>query len=369
MGYHGPVFKSENRPHTNLSAEVSGDSSYAPCTVVPEGNPWVPPHALVGATFTQAFGRDEPQSAVELHVKHETVAVSVVIPVFNDAEALERCLRQLQMQTHDHRRFEVIVVDNGSTDHTREVATSFPGVKLLVESTYRNSPYSARNRAIEIARGAVIALIDANCYPDPEWLSEAVSAMEGESADLVAGNVLFDITEPFRAAHIVDGMTNIRMRESVEKKSVAKTANLIVKKDVFNQLGLFPEGLRSGGDVRWTGEAVSIGLKLVFAENAVVRKAPRDWAELLKKQWRVARGQPAIWKEPEKHLRVSELLGKMLIPPRIRTTKRKAENVLLETVGRTGLLTIPLLLKIWFLRLAVQIVMGFAHIVFVLKQR
>lgn len=298
-----------------------------------------------------------------------TVSVSVVIPAFNDAEALDRCLRQLQVQTYDHSSFEVIVVDNGSTDHTREVAASFPEVTLVLESTYRNSPYSARNRAIEIARGTVIALIDANCYPDAAWLSEGVSALERGSADLIAGNVLFDIIEPLRAAHIVDGMTNIRMRESVETKGVAKTANLIVRNEVFTRIGLFPEGLRSGGDVRWTRQAVSAGLKLAFAENAVVRKAPRNWTDLLKKQWRVAKGQPAIWKEQGKNVRIAGLLRGMIIPPRIHTTRRKAEDLLLETLGRSVSLTIPLLLRIWLLRLTIQFVMGVAGITAILSEK
>lgn len=77
--------------------------------------------------------------------------VSVVVPVFNDAERLQQTLEALRTQTYPDERHEVIVVDNGSTDGSSEVARAFDEVTLLYELDHLSSPYSARNRGIEAA--------------------------------------------------------------------------------------------------------------------------------------------------------------------------------------------------------------------------
>ena len=74
-------------------------------------------------------------------------------------------------------------------------------------------------------------------------------------------------------AELFDAMTNIRMREAIVFRKVAKTANLLVRRAVFEAIGPFPEGLRSGGDIRWTRQATAAGYQLVFCEAAMVNKA------------------------------------------------------------------------------------------------
>lgn len=75
--------------------------------------------------------------------------VPVVIPVYNDAQRLRETLEALRVQRYPADRYEVIVIDNGSEDESTEVARSFAEVKVLSETTYLSSPYSARNRGIE----------------------------------------------------------------------------------------------------------------------------------------------------------------------------------------------------------------------------
>jgi len=203
-----------------------------------------------------------------------TPFVSVIIPVFNDAADLQLTLTALEQQTYPHERFEIIVVDNRSTDGSVDVAQHFPNTRLLCEYHYPSSPYSARNRGLEVAKGEVIVLLEATCVPVPDWLSEAIKTSAQKQVDLVGGRVEFRFAaERPSVAELFDAMTNIRMREAIVFRKVAKTANLLVRRAVFEAIGPFPEGLRSGGDIRWTRQATAAGYQLVFCEAAMVNKA------------------------------------------------------------------------------------------------
>src|SRR3712207_160037 len=95
--------------------------------------------------------------------------VTVIVPVYNDAGRVGSCLAALEAQTYPRQRYEVIVVDNGSTDATPAVVQSFR-VRLLFERQVRSS-YAARNAGLAEAKGVIIALTDSDCTPTPGWLA------------------------------------------------------------------------------------------------------------------------------------------------------------------------------------------------------
>jgi len=240
--------------------------------------------------------------------------VSVVIPVYNDAPRLRQTLEALQKQTYPSDCYEVIVVDNGSTDESVQVARGFSDVEVLIETQHTGSPYSARNRGIEVARGEIIALLDSTCVPVEHWMEKGVECMTAGGADLVGGDVAFSFQGDPTPGELFDALTNIRMRESV-KQGRAKTANLFVRRNVFDGLGLFPERIRSGGDVRWTQRAVTENYVLAFCEEARVHKSARSLLPLLKKQWRVGKAHPKVWREDGREIGLIKVLTLALIPP------------------------------------------------------
>ncbi len=254
------------------------------------------------------------------------VFTSVIIPVYNDEQDLEQVLERLSDQTISTEHFEVIVIDNGSTDSSKEVAQKYPFVQLLEETKFLNSPYSCRNRGIEVSKGEIIALLDASCKPVSDWLEQALKCFNKKGSDLVGGEVLFDFKEKVTAAKIYDAINNIRMKDSIENRNIAKTANLFVKKTLFYKVGFFPEGIRSGGDVRWTRRATSKGFSLIFCEKAVVYKTARAFSELLKKQWRVGTYQPLI--QAEKGIKTSfiKTLIRALLPVSVKKYRAKMAN-------------------------------------------
>lgn len=225
--------------------------------------------------------------------------ISVIIPFYNNKDGLIRSLNALTTQTLPCQDFEVLIIDNGSDETPKEIIKIYSdslNVIYIEEHQYLGSPYSARNRGIEKSSGEVIALLDSTCAPVDNWLSSGIERIK-EGAYLVGGNVTFEISKKNTIGEMYDSLSNIRMKDTVEKKNAAKTTNLFIRKEVFDTIGLFPEGLRSGGDVRWTYKATSAGFKLVFSEDAEVIMKPRGFKKLMKKQFRVGKGQPAIWKE------------------------------------------------------------------------
>lgn len=221
---------------------------------------------------------------------------SVILPVFNNADGLDRTLDAIFKQDISENRYEVIVVDNGSHDQPERIAKKYK-CTFLKEEKYLGSPYSARNRGLEIAKGDVIVLLDTTCAPVVGWLNAALACFYDAEADLIGGAVTFDISKNSSLGEKYDSLTNIRMEESIKRRAVAKTTNLFIRKEVFENIGLFPEGLRSGGDVAFTKKATQSGFRLVFCKGADAIMTPRGFRPLIKKQLRVAKGQLSIWKQ------------------------------------------------------------------------
>jgi len=93
---------------------------------------------------------------------------SVIVPTHNRKETLARCLQALSEQDYPN---EIIVVDDGSQDGTREmIAAQFPQVKYIFQEN--RGPAAARNRGIGQAHGDVIAFTDDDCVPPRDWLTK-----------------------------------------------------------------------------------------------------------------------------------------------------------------------------------------------------
>ena len=217
--------------------------------------------------------------------------VSVIVPVWNDRHRLVVLLEALMAQSYTESSYEVIVVDNGSTDGSDTAAAAY-AVTVLTESAVRGS-YAARNRGIEAAKGSIIAFTDSDCIPIPDWVGNGVDALDKQHADLVGGRVRFFFSPRKTGAELFDSISNMQVEENVRSRSVAITANLFVRAAVFQQVGLFPANVQSGGDLTWTKLASSSGHRLVYAPDAVVAHPARGLNDLVRKQYRVGKGQVA----------------------------------------------------------------------------
>lgn len=247
--------------------------------------------------------------------------VSVVIAARNAQVGLTRLLAALGHQTLPAEEMEVLVVDDASQDATAAVAAE-AGVQVIRCERHRGS-YGARNLALARACAPVVAVTDADCVPRPGWLEGGLAALEEQRADLVGGAVLMALSARPTLAEAVDVARNLDQERAV-RDGFAVTANLFVRRAVFEAIGPFNERLRSGGDAEFTRRAVAAGFRLVYAEEAVVDHAPRrTGASLARKAFRAGYGfgqvrrvgvgraaeRPRLWTRPRQWRPRRTLLG------------------------------------------------------------
>lgn len=217
--------------------------------------------------------------------------VTVIIPVFNDPDGIGRCLAALSRQTWPADRFDVIVVDNGSTPPLT-VSGSFP-FRLRSERCTTPGSYAARNAGLRIAAGDVLAFTDADCEPAPGWLECGVAALRADGGrSLVGGEVA--VAPPVRRTGVglYQHYTGFRQRENIEQRFFSVTANLFARREHFAVAGPFDESLMSGGDLEWCWRAARHGIAVRYAADALVTTPPREsWRAAIRQVRRVVGGR------------------------------------------------------------------------------
>jgi glycosyltransferase involved in cell wall biosynthesis len=113
------------------------------------------------------------------------VRVSVVVPFRNAERHLARCLGSLVAQEPVDGGHELVVVDDGSTDRSADIARRFPSVRVV--QSRGTGPYAARNTGILATAGDVIALTDGDCEAAPDWLRQIDSAFRSTDAAVLVG--------------------------------------------------------------------------------------------------------------------------------------------------------------------------------------
>ncbi|MDB9372950.1 ATP-binding cassette domain-containing protein [Nodularia sphaerocarpa] len=109
--------------------------------------------------------------------------VSVIVCAYNAERTMESCLASLEKLNYPN--YEVIVVNDGSTDRTLEICQQYPYIKLICQPNYGLSV--ARNVGLEAATGEIIAYTDSDCYADPDWLTYLVITFQSTGLSAVGG--------------------------------------------------------------------------------------------------------------------------------------------------------------------------------------
>lgn len=205
-----------------------------------------------------------------------TAFVSVIIPVFNDSDRLRRCLEALSQQTVSNDYFEIIVVDNGSTDNVVQVIQHYPQVILISES--QPGSYAARNKGIATAKGNILAFTDADCIPDPSWLENGIKYLAANPhCGIAAGKIKFFFQQPGapNIVEIYDSAVHLRQEQYV-KEQWGATANLFTTPAVVNKVGLFNTDLKSGGDLEWGKRVSAQGYTVSYVLDSIVAHPARS---------------------------------------------------------------------------------------------
>jgi len=271
--------------------------------------------------------------------KDKLPRVSIIVPVYNAQHEISKLIEGLLGQSYPRELLEVIIVDNNSNDKTKDIVKAFP-VKLLEENDVQSS-YAARNKAIKVANGEILAFTDSDCVVTREWIHEGVKALISNKADLVGGKVEFIFSKK-TTFELYDSIRSLKNDQYIEKKKTSVTANLFVKTELFEKIGIFSV-VQSGGDFIWTAKATWGGYKLIYAPNAVVMHPARTAKQLLKKSFRVGCGTVPIWRQEGRTLGYMALNFLRLMYP-------SSFPFIKNMVKRSGCLDLQdKVLEVWFL--------------------
>jgi glycosyltransferase involved in cell wall biosynthesis len=207
--------------------------------------------------------------------------VAVVVPVFDGARSLGRLLDALAAQDL-LEPWTLVVVDNDSSDDTAAVAAGHRVRPRVVHEARRGS-YAARNAGIAATSEPVLAFTDADCAPHPGWLRAGLEAIRS-GADLVGGEIHQVLSDRPTASERYDARHYLNQQETIERSGHAATANLFVRRAVFDHVGPFDPDLSSGGDLELCYRARRGGHTLVYEPGAVVDHLPR---RTLRETWRL----------------------------------------------------------------------------------
>jgi glycosyltransferase involved in cell wall biosynthesis len=228
-------------------------------------------------------GMGEPMTAPGDVRNTEPLLVSVVIPTYNRARHLARALEALELQTIGADAFEVIVVDDGSTDDTAATLARDWDLGLQTLHQPNQGPGAARNAGIAIATGRVVLFVDDDVIPAPDLIELHLRA-HGEPGRAVIGRMVAPtVRQPFWAEW------EMRTLERQYEMMVAAifeptprqfyTANASVRRDDLLRAGLFDPRYRRAEDVELAFRLEEAGLRFVFESEAhVLHDTPRPFA-------------------------------------------------------------------------------------------
>jgi glycosyltransferase involved in cell wall biosynthesis len=189
------------------------------------------------------------------------VGISVIIPAKNSERTIAKCLGAVFAQTL--RPLEVIVVDGGSKDRTRNIAEEL-GAKVLLEPVHTGSiPSIGRNYGAKYAKGDMLAFLDADCYPENTWLRKTLKNLSNRRIGIYGIVVSVTRQEPIvsQAFHYLHKQINY---DFVPSRCMA------IRKELFWKLGGFDEKLPTGEDNDLSYKVKEMGYEILVDKESKV---------------------------------------------------------------------------------------------------
>jgi glycosyltransferase involved in cell wall biosynthesis len=180
--------------------------------------------------------------------------VSVIIPVYNCDRYLAEAIESVLKQTY--QPLEVIVIDDGSTDNSAEVARNF-GSSVLYHYQTQSGAATARNFGIELAQGSFLAFLDADDFWIEDKLTRQMTVFDNEpDLDIVFGHV-----QNFHSPEL-DKAVKHKIYCPPELMPGYHPGTMLVKREAFERVGCFETHLKMGEFISWYSRATDLGVQV-----------------------------------------------------------------------------------------------------------
>lgn len=202
-------------------------------------------------------------------------AVSVVVTVRNEEARLPTLLAAIDRQTLPRNRFQLVIVDDASRDATAAMAIAHQGA-IVIALPSHSGLAAGRNAGIRASTAPLIALTDADCCPADDWLERGVQQVEELGADILAGGITMPLGPRPSIAALVDATVHLN-QEAYVQTGYGAGANLWIRREVFERVGLFNQRIGLyGDDADLCRRALASGARFVYAPDVYVVHRPRS---------------------------------------------------------------------------------------------
>ena len=207
---------------------------------------------------------------------------SIIIASYNEGENLKKCLASLQAIDSHKESFEIIVIDNNSTDNTAEIVKNFPEVVYLQEK--RQGAAFARNKGVQHSKSDIVVFLDADTSVTKKWLYHMTESFQNKKIGAIGGAIY-----PFSKNNIFSRYLGVslflrypRYKERKEIKGYP-SCNLAIRKELIAE-GFDTSTFTTYGedkDICW--QILRKGYKVIFEPDAIIyHRHPENLSELLK---------------------------------------------------------------------------------------
>lgn len=196
--------------------------------------------------------------------------VTVVIPAYNEADNIENCVTSIKSQDFPQSTYEIIIVDNNSTDNTLDIVRKL-GTSYVIE--YKRGRAAAKNAGTKLSEGDYIVFIDADCVAKPNWLRRLISGFTAPDIGCVAGAIIpSKTTYPTPMEDFLIKKDHLSQKQHMNHPFLpfAVTANAAYRREIFRLIGLFDETMYGeDADFSWRMQLFT-PYKLAYVPDASV---------------------------------------------------------------------------------------------------
>ena len=232
--------------------------------------------------------------------------VSIIIATYNRRPFLREALFSLSRLDFPKDRYEIVVVDDGSTDGTEAllaaIGSSFPLPLRYIRREDHKGPSAARNAGIRVAEGDFLVFTDDDCLFEREWMTKLLAPLDSPAVGMVGGpdrspegSPFFETCEDYLMTSFV-GTGGLRRGNKLRLGVYyPKSCNMAIRRDVIAHVGVFDENLLPGEDIELSYRVKKAGYVIKFAPDAFVwHKRKHNLTVLLRKIYRIGYGRVVL---------------------------------------------------------------------------
>lgn len=198
--------------------------------------------------------------------------ITLYIPCYNAERFIRKCIESVLSQTYPVD--ELLIIDDGSTDTTVEVASRYP-VRILKHAS-RRGVGAARNTAFKNARNEFVAALDSDCVAAPDWLEKLMNDSSESTVAGAGGRLIgckFSIADKWRESHMIQDWGSQKMENPV----FLYGSNTVYRKSIITKIGLYNELYTTNyEDCDVSRRLMQRGFRLIYNPSATATHLRRD---------------------------------------------------------------------------------------------